>query len=190
MKVKNAMAYFSGNKGGSRKPSSSRSGNNRGQSKRAVKKFDPSLFIKKVEEKSVAPAYIPKNTFSDFAIEEQIKKNILDKGYTTPTPIQDQVIPYLLEGKDVIATANTGTGKTAAFLIPLINNVLTKSTDKVLIIAPTRELADQIQAEFKMFTHKTDLKSVLCIGGLNIMHQMRELKKNPAVYYWHARQID
>lgn len=147
--------------------------------KRPVKTFDPSLFMKKVEEQSKAGAYIPKNTFSDFAIEDQIKSNIISKGYEIPTPIQDQVIPILLQGKDVIATANTGTGKTAAFLIPLIHNLLNKKTERVLIITPTRELAVQIQSELKTFAYKTDLFSVLCIGGLNIAQQMRELKKNP-----------
>ena len=147
--------------------------------KRPVKTFDPSLFMKKVEEQSKAGSYIPKNTFSDFPIEDQIKSNIISKGYEIPTPIQDQVIPILLQGKDVIATANTGTGKTAAFLIPLIHNLLNKKTERVLIITPTRELAVQIQSELKTFAYKTDLFSVLCIGGLNIAQQMRELKKNP-----------
>src|SRR5579862_6198931 len=65
---------------------------------REIKKFDPSLFIKKVEEQVTAAAYIPKNLFSDFAIDDRIKQNIAHKGYTAPTPIQDQVIPLLLEG--------------------------------------------------------------------------------------------
>lgn len=159
----------------------SKSGHRRPQQKRAVKKFDPSLFMKKVEEQSQSAAYVPKNTFSDFAIVEQLKKNILDKGYTIPTPIQDQVIPILLEGKDVIATANTGTGKTAAFLIPLINNLLTKKTHRVLIMTPTRELALQIQDEFKIFAHKMHLHSVLCIGGLNINNQIYALQKDPQI---------
>jgi superfamily II DNA/RNA helicase len=148
--------------------------------KRAVKTFDPSLFIKKVEEQqSVAAVYVAKNNFSDFLIEDLIKKNISEKGYVTPTPIQDQVIPLLLDGKDVIATANTGTGKTAAFLIPLVNNVLTKKTGRVLIIAPTRELADQINDELKSFAQQTGISSVLCIGGAHIGNQIRWLKNNP-----------
>ena len=146
---------------------------------RPVKKFDPSLFMKKVEEQAQSAAYIPKNMFSDFLIEDQLKKNITSKGYTMPTPIQDQVIPALLEGKDVIATANTGTGKTAAFLIPLINNYLTKKTERILIITPTRELAGQIQDELKMFTIKMPITSTLCIGGLNINQQINALKNNP-----------
>jgi len=108
-----------------------------------------------------------------------LKANIEKKGYVTPTPIQDQAIPHMLEGRDLIGTANTGTGKTAAFLIPLINNVLTKKTSRVLIIAPTRELAAQIQSEFKSFTIHTGLTSVLCIGGANIHFQTRVLRNNP-----------
>lgn len=178
----------SGNKSGKRgyfkgrgyKPSSNRgsSGNSGGRG-RPVAKFNPSMFIKKVEEQVSAPVYIPQNTFSDFAIEDQIKENIKKKGYLLPTPIQDKVIPLLLEGKDVIATANTGTGKTAAFLIPLINNVLTKKTNKVLIITPTRELAAQIQAELNEFKVHTGLFSVLCIGGVNMQGQIQNLKKHP-----------
>jgi len=147
--------------------------------RKADQKFDPSLFIKKVEEQVTEPAYVPKNMFSDFLIEDQIKKNIEQKGYKAPTPIQDAVIPLLLEGKDVIATANTGTGKTAAFLIPLIHNLLTKKTSRVLIIAPTRELADQINAELMDFKTKTGLTSVLCIGGASMSVQIRDLKKTP-----------
>ncbi len=149
------------------------------QGKRPVISFDPSMFIKKVEEQTATQAYIPKNSFSDFAIVDQLKTNIEKKGYITPTPIQDQAISYILEGRDVIGTANTGTGKTAAFLIPLINNVLMKKSARVLIIAPTRELAVQIRSEFKLFTLETGLTSALCIGGVNINGQIHALRSNP-----------
>ncbi len=149
------------------------------QSKRVAKKFDPSLFMKRVEEQAPSAVYTPKNSFVDFLIEEQLKENINNKGYKIPTPIQDQAIPVLLEGKDVIATANTGTGKTAAFLIPLINNVLTKKTERVLIIAPTRELCHQIQDELDSFVHKTGLFSLVCIGGTHIVQQIKELRHDP-----------
>jgi superfamily II DNA/RNA helicase len=147
--------------------------------KRAIAKFNPSDFIKKVEEKTADQVYIPKNNFSDFAIENQLKINIEKKGYVSPTPIQDQAISHILEGRDVIGTANTGTGKTAAFLIPLINNVLMRKTSRVLVIAPTRELAFQIKDEFQSFALKTDLTSTLCIGGVNINSQIRALRNNP-----------
>lgn len=162
----------------------SQSGSFKGQrpaqkSARPVKKFDPSLFIKKVEEKTATQAYNAKHLFTDFAIADQIKANITAKGYTSPTPIQDQVIPLILEGKDVVATANTGTGKTAAFLIPLVHKIITGTSKRALIITPTRELALQIQTELKSFAAGTAIKSALCIGGVNIIHQIRDLKKNP-----------
>ena len=153
-------------------------GGSSGRSRAPVKKFNPSLFIKKVEEQIPSSVYVPKHMFADFLIEDSIKESIAVKGYTAPTPIQDQVIPLILEGKDVIATANTGTGKTAAFLIPLVNNVLTKKINKVLIITPTRELAAQIQTELASFKQKTNLNSVLCIGGVNSGPQIYLLKKN------------
>lgn len=146
---------------------------------KAIKKFNPSDFIKKVEEQVIAPAYTSQHSFSDFLIEEQIKENIIKRGYTSPTPIQDQAIPLLLQGKDVIGTANTGTGKTAAFLIPLVNNLLTKKTNRVLIITPTRELAAQIQGELKYFMAETGFSSVLCIGGLSINLQINTLRRDP-----------
>jgi ATP-dependent RNA helicase RhlE len=150
------------------------------QSKRGIKKFNPLMFIKKVEEQTLSPVYAPKNKFSDFLIGDQIKENIIKRGYITPTPIQDEVVPLLLQGKDIIATANTGTGKTAAFLIPLVHNVLTKQTDRVLIITPTRELAAQIQSELEFFKVKTGLSSALCIGGVSIYSQIPHLKRDPA----------
>ncbi len=162
-----------------RKSSSSPRGASPRRGKRPVVNFDPSLFMKKVEEQTAAQVYVPQNTFSDFALEGQLHENIEKKGYVAPTPIQDQAISHLLEGRDVVGAANTGTGKTAAFLIPLINNVLTGKASRVLVIAPTRELAIQIREEFKSFTEQTNLTSVLCIGGVNINFQIKGLRKNP-----------
>ncbi len=166
----------------SSRPSSGfgRGGSRGGSSRPPVKRFNPSDFIKKVEERVIAPTYTPKHAFADFLIEEQLKRNIAKKGYVSPTPIQDQAIPLLLEGKDIVGTANTGTGKTAAFLIPLVNNLLTKKTSKVLVITPTRELAAQIQGELKLFAEGTGISSVLCIGGMSINYQIDNLRRNPA----------
>ncbi len=169
--------------GGGRRPAPQRSGGFGGPRRgpaRPIKKFNPSDFIKKVEETVVAPIYNPTHMFADFALEVQVKKNISKRGYTMPTPIQDEAIPHLLEGKDLIGTANTGTGKTAAFLIPLVNNVLTKKTSRVLIITPTRELAAQIQSELDLFKEGTGINSVLCIGGMSIHYQASQLRRNPA----------
>lgn len=119
------------------------------------------------------------NAFADFDVHAQIKKNIELRGYVAPTPIQDQIIPHILAGKDVIGVANTGTGKTAAFVIPLIDKVMKNHTEKALIVTPTRELALQIQDEFKSFARLTHLHSVLCIGGANISPQIDALRRHP-----------
>src|SRR3990170_8313193 len=163
--------------GFSKSPSSSHS--RFGSKKRNNKTFDPSMFVKKVEELTVSVQYVAKNSFTTFEIHEQIKKNIVNRGYEQPTQIQDEIIPHILSGRDVIASANTGTGKTAAFLVPLISNVLTQKNQRVLIIAPTRELAEQIQKEFVIFAAHTQLKSALCIGGVNILHQIKRIRQKP-----------
>lgn len=139
------------------------------------------MLMRKETSAPVAPveAYVAKHTFADFAIDQRLKRNIADKGYTVPTPIQDQAIPALLEGRDMIGSAQTGTGKTAAFLIPLIQHALTQQTDTVLIIAPTRELAAQIDAEFIEFAKGLNLYSALCIGGTNMGRQIERLRRDP-----------
>src|SRR3990170_8983365 len=123
--------------------------------------------------------YSPKNRFEDFAISQQLKKNIADKKYVTPTPIQDQTIPAILQGSDIIGIANTGTGKTAAFLIPLIEKVCKDRSQKVLIITPTRELALQISEELYGFSYVLGIKKALCIWGMNEKKQRYELSCSP-----------
>ena len=122
--------------------------------------------------------FIPKNGFSDFALTEQLKTNILAKNYSIPTPVQDQAIPAILEGHDVIGIANTGTGKTAAFLIPLVNKVFLNKSEKVFIVAPTRELALQIHEELRDFIKGLGIRTVLCIGGMSLWRQKNELKQS------------
>ena len=122
--------------------------------------------------------FVPKNGFADFQIVQQLKNNIAAKNYLVPTPIQDQAIDQMLNNRDVIGIANTGTGKTAAFLIPLINKVCLNKMEKVLIIAPTRELALQIQEELKDFSKGLGIRSVLCIGGMSLWRQKNELRQN------------
>lgn len=146
---------------------------------RPQKTFDVSLLVQTAAPQVVEERYAPQHSFNDFPLQEQLKRAVLSRGYTEPTPIQDQAIMPLLQGRDVIGIANTGTGKTAAFLLPLINKVLLDRTQKVLIIAPTRELAVQIQEELQQFTSNMAIFSVLCIGGVNINPQIRQLAKNP-----------
>ena len=138
-----------------------------------------SLFVHKAREEKPQQTYTATHQFSDFLVSDYIKRNIQERGYTTPTPIQDQVIPLVLEGRDVIGIANTGTGKTGAFLIPLINKVFFNRSEKVLIIAPTRELAVQIQEECKTFAKGMNIFTVLTIGGASMYNQFSALKRNP-----------
>lgn len=119
------------------------------------------------------------HAFTDFGLHQQLLTNIQRHGYTQPTPIQDQAIPVLMQGKDVVGLANTGTGKTAAFLLPFIHKVLNDRDQGVLILAPTRELALQIMEEFKVFTQSLPLSVTLCIGGMNIVRQIHQLQDNP-----------
>ncbi|MEK7497756.1 MAG: DEAD/DEAH box helicase [Patescibacteria group bacterium] len=125
----------------------------------------------------VEEVYEPKHSFNDFALDPRLKENIVSHGYTIPTPIQDQTIPSLLEGRDVVGIAATGTGKTAAFLIPLINKVANDSSQKVLIVAPTRELAVQIDKELRLLANKMGIYSTICIGGVSIGPQIYSLQR-------------
>lgn len=136
--------------------------------------IDERMFINKATTK-VKDVYAAKHTFADFGLEPILLKNIITKGYITPSPIQDQTIPLGLKGKDVIGIANTGTGKTAAFLLPLIQKILLNKKEKVLVLAPTRELAQQIDVEFRAFTAGMKLFSVACVGGAPLGKQIREL---------------
>ena len=154
-----------------------RGGNNfRSRNFRRIKTIDPRFFVQRATE-SVEETYQPKYSFSDFEIDSRLKENILAHGYTVPTPIQDQTIPSLLEGRDVVGIAATGTGKTAAFLIPLINKVAKDNSQKVLIVAPTRELAVQIDKEFRMLANKMGIYSTICIGGVSIGPQIYNLQR-------------
>lgn len=134
-------------------------------------------FINKAED-VVEEVYVNKHTFNDFALHPYMKEAIVKKGYVTPTPIQDSAIPHILEGKDVVGIANTGTGKTGAFLIPLLNKVGMDIEQKVLIMVPTRELAIQIQDEFKGFAKHLRLFSVCVVGGASIGRQISELRRD------------
>jgi ATP-dependent RNA helicase RhlE len=138
--------------------------------------IDISKFVNKAEVASEVEVYVPQHSFADFAVEESLKENVVSKGYVTPSPIQDKSIPCILEGRDIVGIANTGTGKTAAFLIPLIDKVLKNPKQQVLIMAPTRELAIQIDEEFRIFAKGLNLYSVCCVGGEYIGKQLRELK--------------
>lgn len=138
--------------------------------------FTHDMFIKKAKP-VVIEDYTPTHKFKDFDLEDKLKNNIISKGYEVPTPIQDKAIPECLQGKDVIGIANTGTGKTAAFLIPMINKVLNDSSQKVLIMVPTRELANQVEDEYRAFAKHLRIFSVRVIGGASMNAQIKMLSR-------------
>lgn len=138
--------------------------------------IDVSRFINRATT-TVEEVYTPVHTFDDFIIDDRLKHRIAMRGYTIPSPIQDQAIPHALDGRDIIGLANTGTGKTAAFLIPTIHKILKDRKHQVIIITPTRELAIQIQREAIELIKGLGMFAVLCVGGAPIRFQIQDLQK-------------
>ena len=121
-------------------------------------------------------------SFNDFGLAEPILRALAEEKYVTPTPIQDQTIPLALQGRDVIGIAQTGTGKTAAFALPILNHLTTKrlrpdkKACRVLVLSPTRELSGQIADSFRAYgRHIRPLAIELAIGGVPINRQVRAL---------------
>lgn len=167
---------FGGNGGGRRRPTG---GGSRGPKRQTI---HPSKFINRATERVEKPAYEATHTFADFALNTVLQKNLESLKFTAPSAIQDQAIPIALKGRDVIGLANTGTGKTAAFLLPILEKLNgDERRNSVLIMAPTRELAQQIDDEFRRFSRGLQLFSAVCVGGMNIERQIRDLKRQPHV---------
>jgi superfamily II DNA/RNA helicase len=121
------------------------------------------------------------NSFADFRFRAELLENIRAKGYAKPTLIQDQVIPQIIDNRDVLGVANTGTGKTAAFVLPLINKILENPNKRIIVLAPTRELALQIKEEFRSFTMGMKVYIALAIGGAFIREQIIKVRRGPHV---------
>jgi ATP-dependent RNA helicase RhlE len=170
----------SGNRPGVRSFRPGKSGQRNGNKRGAY--IHPSKFINKAEGRAEEVPYESKHTFKDFNFNERIQANIDFKGYVNPSAIQDQAIPFVLEGRDVIGLANTGTGKTAAFVLPVLERLVANpELNSVLIVAPTRELAQQIEEEFRAFAYNMRLFSALVVGGTNIDRQIRQIQRGPHV---------
>jgi superfamily II DNA/RNA helicase len=141
--------------------------------------IDPSRFVKAAKPVE-REEYSAQHTFADFDLQPVLAANIAAKGFVTPSAIQDQSIPHIMAGHDLIGIADTGTGKTAAFGIPLLNN-LTMQDGKAIIIAPTRELAQQIDAEFRTIAKGSGLSATVLIGGTGMGSQLRDLRNKPQI---------
>ena len=172
------------NKSKNFRASSNRPNNNRFKRNQSANNYSKgeriveSKFISKSSPQVIADIKIV-NTFLDFGFCSEINKNLLNRNYSIPTPIQDQSIAPILKGRDLIGLANTGTGKTAAFLLPLIEKCFADKAKKVLIITPTRELAQQIENEFRKFSFHMGLYSAVCVGGIPIYSQISALNRRP-----------
>jgi len=126
-------------------------------------------------------------TFNSLSLGEPIQRALRERQYTTPSPIQEQTIPYVLEGHDVMGCAQTGTGKTAAFALPILEHLSqnpkrrTPKSPRVLVIAPTRELAIQIEESFAAYGTHIRFQSEVIFGGVGQNPQVRALQKGPEV---------
>lgn len=152
----------------------------RSQRKGSKQTIDPAKFIKAADMPAIA-GYQTTNEFADFAIHSLLKTNITSKGYTTPSEIQDKTITLGLEGRNVVGIANTGTGKTAAFALPILNKLMSNPRSQAIIIAPTRELAIQIEGQCRLLATGSGLSAAILIGGLPMGRQKNDLRYNPSL---------
>jgi ATP-dependent RNA helicase RhlE len=149
--------------------------------KNGKESINPARFIKPARETTLVDAYAPLHVFTDFAVHDLLQANIQAKGFTAPSPIQDQAVPEGLAGHDVVGIANTGTGKTIAFAIPVLDKLLTDRSARALILAPTRELAAQIEEECKALAKGSGLYGALLIGGASMGLQLKSLRERPSI---------
>lgn len=164
--VKNKNKYYRKSKNGSTKNSNN-------------KKIDVYKFINQQLMIEPQKPYKQIHDFTDFDLNKNLIKRIRMNQYSIPTEIQDKTIPQILSGKDLIGIAGTGTGKTAAFLIPVIQRLIEKPVrNYALIITPTRELASQILGEFRKLTNGLNLNASSLIGGVEIGRSIRDLRKS------------
>ena len=135
---------------------------------------------------AVTPASSPATiTFADFGLDPKIQKAVLEQGYTIPTPIQAQSIPHVLAGSDLMGAAQTGTGKTAAFVLPIIQKILRHASNsasparhpiRALVLTPTRELAVQVAENAASYSKHTDLRAAVVYGGVDMKEQVGILR--------------
>ncbi len=119
--------------------------------------------------------------FNEAALPPSLTRSIARMGFTTPTPIQAQAIPHALQGRDILGTAQTGTGKTAAFGIPMIARLLENPRGSALVLLPTRELATQVLETLESLAGESSIKTALIIGGESMPNQVSQLRAQPRI---------
>lgn len=143
-----------------------------------VSKIDPAMLEKSSAPMAIEKPYEASRTFADMKLSPQTKANLKKKGYQKPSEIQDKTIDQASNGRDILGIAQTGTGKTAAFLLPLIEQLIKQPTKShTLVMVPTRELAKQVEEEFRSMAHGLKLYSSCFIGGTNINRDLQNLRR-------------
>lgn len=148
-----------------------------GGGKRPVKAIDIKLLVKHAVPKDTVE-FVPDMPYSEMPFSEKLQATLSKKGYTHPTEIQQSTSKALLEGRDMMGIAQTGTGKTAAFLLPLIERMLRGEKLQTLVVVPTRELALQVNEEFRSLTKGLGFFSACFIGGTNINRDLQALRRS------------
>ncbi|HVX58143.1 MAG TPA: DEAD/DEAH box helicase [Candidatus Saccharimonadales bacterium] len=137
--------------------------------------IDPARFIKAATAQEQVD-YKSTHSFDDFAMHPLLKSNVTSKGYKAPSEIQDKTIALGLAGRNVVGVADTGTGKTAAFALPVLNNIMRRPGSNAIIIAPTRELAIQIEEQCVILSKNSGIKMATLIGGMPMGRQIHSLR--------------
>jgi ATP-dependent RNA helicase RhlE len=159
-----------GNSGNNGRPTRSGSG-------RKKSTLNPELLVRKATGEEVKD-YVSPRVYDDMPISPNLKECLHNKGFKRPTEIQDKTLEALLEGRDMLGIAQTGTGKTGAFLIPIIEQLLAnKHKSYALVVVPTRELATQVEEEFSSMSKGLGMQSSVFIGGTNINRDIQNLRR-------------
>jgi ATP-dependent RNA helicase RhlE len=173
-----SMRYSSNRSGNRRAGVQSFKPGRRNRTKAGKQAIDPARFVKAAQPASQTD-YKPQNSFADFEMHPLLKNNVAVKGYTSPSEIQDKTISLGLAGRNIVGVANTGTGKTAAFALPILNKLLHTPGTQALVIAPTRELAEQIEGQCRILAKNSSLSAAVLIGGMPMGRQKRDLSHRP-----------
>jgi ATP-dependent RNA helicase RhlE len=170
------------NPGRPRVQASNNRNRNQASPAKKVSTLDPSLLVKEAEQGVVEKVFRSDRLVQELPIDSRLKQNLSAKGYKRPTEIQDLTLETLLEGRDILGIAQTGTGKTGAFLVPIIEELLKRRTNHyALVVVPTRELALQVEEEFRSMSKGLGLFSACFIGGTNINRDLQTLRRNSHV---------
>ncbi|MTI19570.1 DEAD/DEAH box helicase, partial [Fulvivirga sp. RKSG066] len=154
-----------------------RRNNGRGGRKKAVSSIDPKMLVKKAVQKEETIYQAPRG-YDEMPLSPNLKANLHAKGFKRPTQIQNDTIEHLIAGRDLLGVANTGTGKTGAFLIPIIEQLLNAPKPfQTLVVVPTRELALQVEQEFSALSNRLGLYSSSFIGGTNVNSDLKKLRR-------------